>query len=88
MDAFFFILGRAIFAGFCISSGVKHFAELKTMSQYAESRGVPYPAGAVALTGIMLLLGGLSILLGAYPVLGIVLLAAFMVPVSVMMHGF
>ena len=36
----------------------------------------------------MLLLGGLSILLGAYPIARVILLAAFLIPVSFMMHDF
>lgn len=58
------------------------------MTQYAKMKEVPFPAIAQGFTGLMLLLGGLSILFGIYPVVGIVLLAAFLVPVSLMMHNF
>ena len=51
-------------------------------------KGVPVPTAAVALTGLMLILGGLSIFLGAYSVVGIVLLVVFFIPVSFMMHNF
>jgi uncharacterized membrane protein YphA (DoxX/SURF4 family) len=36
----------------------------------------------------MLILGGFSIMSGAYPIVGIALLVAFLVPVSLMMHNF
>jgi hypothetical protein len=52
------------------------------MTQYAKMKGVPFPATAQDMTGLMLLLGGLSIVFGIYPFVGIVLLVAFLVPVS------
>ena len=58
------------------------------MTQYAKMKGVPFPAFAQGVTGLLLLLGGLSILFGIYPYIGIILLAAFLVPVSLMMHNF
>jgi len=58
------------------------------MSDYTKMKGVAFPTVAVAVTGLMAILGGLSILLGAYPVVGSVLLAAFLIPVSLMMHNF
>jgi putative oxidoreductase len=40
------------------------------------------------MAGLMLVLGGLSIVCGIYPLVGIGLLMAFLVPVSLMMHSF
>jgi uncharacterized membrane protein YphA (DoxX/SURF4 family) len=88
MDTLFFLLGRIIFGGYFIFSGVHHFTQLGMLSQYANSKGLPYPSGAVALSGLVILLGGLSILLGACPLLGVILLAVFLIPVSFMMHNF
>lgn len=51
-------------------------------------KGVPFPAIAQGMTGLMLLLGGPSIVFGIHPVVGIVLLVAFLVAVSLMMHNF
>jgi putative oxidoreductase len=42
----------------------------------------------VTVSGLMLLLGGLSILLGAHVIKGITLLVTFLIPVSFMMHNF
>jgi uncharacterized membrane protein YphA (DoxX/SURF4 family) len=42
----------------------------------------------VGATGVILLLGGLSMLLGVYPVVGIVLLIIFLLGVSFQMHSF
>ena len=58
------------------------------MTHYAKMKGVPFPAFAQGISGLMLLLGGLSLVFGFYPTVGIVLLVAFLVPVSLMMHNF
>jgi putative oxidoreductase len=57
------------------------------MSEYAKARGIPSPKVAVAGTGIILLLGGLSMFLGVYPV-GIILLIVFLLGVSLQMHAY
>ena len=82
------LIGRIIFGGFFIYSGVQHFIGFGMMTQYAKMKGVPFPEIAQGTTGLMLLLGGLSIVFGIYPFVGIVLLVAFLVPVSLMIHNF
>ncbi|MGA3245009.1 MAG: DoxX family membrane protein [Bacteroidota bacterium] len=88
MDALLLIIGRIILGGFFIYSSVNHFTGFAMMTQYAKMKGVPFPALSQGTAGLMLLLGGLSILFGFYPFVGIVLLIAFLVPVSLMMHDF
>lgn len=83
-----FLIGRIILGGFFIYSGVNHFIGFRMMTQYAKMKGVPFPAIAQGMAGLMLLLGGLSIVFGIYPFVGIFLLVAFLVPVSLMMHNF
>jgi len=83
-----FLVGRILFGGFFIFNGINHFQRLTMMSNYAKSKGVPLPTLAVVLTGLLLVLGGLSILLGAFPRVGIILLALFLIPTSFMMHNF
>ncbi|HKH10822.1 MAG TPA: hypothetical protein VKA73_06735 [Rubrobacter sp.] len=58
------------------------------MSGYAESKSVPPGYLAVVGTGVMLVLGGLSVLLGLFPVAGLVLIIAFLLPTSVLIHDF
>lgn len=58
------------------------------MTEYSKSKGVPAPGLAVFITGIMLLLGGLSILLGAYVSIGAILLVIFLFPTAFIMHNF
>jgi putative oxidoreductase len=83
-----FFLGRIVYGGFFIYNGINHFANFRMISGYARSKGTPAPGLAVAVSGVMLLLGGLSILLGAYPRAGVALLVLFLVGVSFTMHNF
>ena len=82
------LIGRILFGGFFIASGINHFTNAGMMSGYAGAKGVPAPYLATVGTGVMLVLGGLSVLLGFLPVLGLLLLILFLVPTSVLMHNF
>lgn len=88
MGGIVLLIGRVVFSFFFIYSGFNHLTKLSTYSQYAGSAGVPAPTVAVALTGLMLLGGGLSLLLGVKPKVGAALLFLFLVPTAVMMHKF
>ena len=83
-----FLIGRVIFGGYWLMASFNHFKNLNYMSQYAKARGTPSPKLAVAGTGVILLLGGLSMLLGLYPVVGIILLIVFLLGVSFQMHAY
>lgn len=58
------------------------------MTGYAKTKGAPSPRIAVPLSGLLLILGGLSILLGIHPTVGAVLLLIFLLPVTFIMHNF
>jgi putative oxidoreductase len=88
MGGIVLLIGRVVFSFFFIYSGFNHLTKLSMLSQYAGSSGVPAPTVAVAVTGVMLLVGGLSILLGVKPKVGAALLVLFLVPTSIMMHKF
>jgi putative oxidoreductase len=82
------LLGRVLLGGFFLYSGFNHFRGLSMMSGYAASKGIPYPKLAIGGTGALLLIGGLSIVLGYQPVIGVVALVLFFVGVTPMMHAF
>ena len=82
------LLGRIVFAFFFIYSGINHLTKMSGMAQYAAMSGVPAPTLSVAVSGLMLLAGGLSVLLGFYPRWGALLLIAFLVPAAFMVHKF
>jgi putative oxidoreductase len=88
METIVFMIGRLLMGGFFIHSGYKHFKFINMMAGYSQSKDIPAPKAAVALTGLLLLLGGLSILLGVYPTIGAIALVVFFVPVTYLMHAF
>jgi putative oxidoreductase len=83
-----FIIGRVIFGLFFIYNGYGHFAKFKNMVGYAKFKKVPQPEMMVALSGAMLVLGGISYVLGIDTQVGTILLLAFMIPTTYMMHQF
>jgi uncharacterized membrane protein YphA (DoxX/SURF4 family) len=83
-----FLIGRIILGVYYLFNAINHFTRLQMMSGYAASKGVPAPQLFVIVTGILLLIGGVSILLGFRPVLGVVALVIFFIPVSFIMHNF
>lgn len=83
-----FVIGRAIFGGFFVYSGINHFKQHQQMKGYAAAKGVPAAEIAVPGTGGMLLAGGLSVVAGVKPRLGLASLIAFLVPTTLQMHRF
>jgi uncharacterized membrane protein YphA (DoxX/SURF4 family) len=83
-----FLVGRILAGGYYLFSAWHHFADLGNLSRYAGMHGVPAPTLAVLVAGVLLLVGGLSILLGVFPPLGVAALVLFFVPVTLTMHAF
>jgi putative oxidoreductase len=83
-----FLIGRIIFSAFWLMSASNHFTKLNDMSQYTKAKCVPFPKLAVAGSGVLLLLGGASVLLGVYPTIGVILLIVFMLGATFQMHNF
>ena len=84
----FYLAGRVMLGGFFIISGIRHFQNLEMMAGFTGSRGVPSPKLAVIVSGLMIILGGISILLGVRPHWGIALVSAFLLPVTFLMHQY
>lgn len=82
------VIARLLFSLIFLMSAIGHFTQTKTMVGYTKSKKVPAPGLAVFVTGIMLLLGGLSILLGAFVNIGAILLVIFLIPTAFIMHNF
>jgi uncharacterized membrane protein YphA (DoxX/SURF4 family) len=82
------LIGRILFAQMFVTSGLMHLKNAGMMSGYAKSKGVPVPTLAVLGSGLLILLGGLSVLLGVWPDLGSLLILAFLVPTAYSMHDF
>jgi putative oxidoreductase len=80
------LAGRILFSLIFILSGFTHFSG--SPIQYAASQGVPFPTVLVPVSGIIALLGGISIVLGFKARIGAWLLVLFLIPVTIMMHNF
>jgi putative oxidoreductase len=85
---YLFLLGRILYGGFFLRNAYNHFTGVSAMAPYAGSKGVPAPRAAILGSGVLLALGGLSILLGVKPKLGIVCVVLFLLPVTFTMHNY
>lgn len=84
----FFLIGRILFGGALAYLGLSNMWDASDMVAYARSEGVPAAGLLVPTSFAMLILGGLGILLGAYPVLATGAVVAFFVGVTPSMHAF
>ncbi|MEV6772997.1 DoxX family protein [Nocardia sp. NPDC051030] len=82
------LIGRILFVALFLSSGVGHLTQTEQMAQYAQFKGIPAPKPAVFASGVLLVLGGLSVLLGVWADLGALLLFIFLLPTAFLMHAF
>jgi putative oxidoreductase len=83
-----FTVGRVLFGLYWLRAGFHHFTALDPIAEYARGKGTPAPKIAVVGSGIVLLIGGLSMILGAYPTGGIVLLVLFLLAASFHFHSY
>jgi uncharacterized membrane protein YphA (DoxX/SURF4 family) len=82
------VIGRILFGGFFLMSGINHFTKLEAMTGYAKYKKLPAAKLGVLISGLMLAIGGLSVILGYYADLGALLLAIFLVLAAVIFHNF
>ena len=79
-------LGRLLYSLIFVVAGFGHFTHQEIA--YAAAQGIPFAGVLVPLSGIMAIVGGLSILLGFHGRLGAWLLVLFLLPVTFTMHNF
>ena len=82
------VIGRVLFALIFINSGIAHLTKLEAMAGYAKYKKIPAAKESVIVSGVTILVGGLYIALGIYADLGALLIAAFLIPTSFLMHAF
>lgn len=83
-----FVIGRALFGGFFLYNGIHHLLRSDQLSQYAGAKHVPMPDVAVKASGVALIVGGASILLGVKPKYGAAAVIAFLAAASPSIHNF
>ena len=82
------LIARILFAFMFVMSGINHLTKTDAMTGYAQFKKVPAAKLAVQLSGVLMMLGGLSIILGVYLDLGAIVLAVLLVAMAVKMHDF
>jgi len=80
------LAGRLLFSVIFIIASAGHFSS--GTIDYAVREGVPMARLLVPLSGILALMGGLSVLVGFHTRLGAASLVAFLLPVTFEMHRF
>ena len=80
------LLGRILLALPFLLAGFGHFSE-GTIG-YATMKGVPMAGFLVPFTGIMALVGAISLILGFKAKWGALIIIIFLIPVTIYMHNF
>jgi uncharacterized membrane protein YphA (DoxX/SURF4 family) len=83
-----FLFGRILVGCYYLQEGFKLLTGLGHTTRAIAAHGVPLPEVAAIGAGLLLLVGGLSFLLGVFPRLGVAAIALFLVPVTLIMHAF
>jgi putative oxidoreductase len=88
LDVPLLIIGRAIFGGFFLFSGLHHFMDRVALTSVTAAVGVPFPDVAVLGTGLLLVMGGVGLMTGLWPRVGALMIIAFLIGVTPVMHAF
>jgi putative oxidoreductase len=84
-----FLIGRILFGVLFVQSGLSaHLIGRSRGVQYARMYNVPLPELGVPLTGVMAVAGGAMVVLGIYGDLGALIVAAFLLLITPLMHAF
>ncbi len=84
------LASRILFVMVFLSSGLMgHLGPGRPMiTQFAASRKIPSPAFVVPFSGLWIVVGSLSILLGIYGDVGALMIAVFVVATALLMHPY
>jgi len=80
------VIGRILFSFIFLQSGFNHFSQEGIT--YAMRQGVPASSFLVPASGILAIVGAISIMLGYKARMGAWLIVLFLIPVTIMMHNF
>ncbi len=82
------LIGRLMFGLVFVAAALGHLTETKGIARQAEQRGIPRPQRVVQLSGIAILIGAASVMLGVFPDVGALILAAFLLATAGLVHRF
>ncbi|MGH3440836.1 MAG: DoxX family membrane protein [Nitriliruptorales bacterium] len=82
-----FLLGRIVFVIQFLAGAFGHFKMGDQMAGYARQMGAPLPALGGWPAGAWLLVSSLSVLLGVWPDIGMLMIALWGIPTAYWIHG-
>jgi len=87
LDGIILLIGRILFVALFVSAARGH---IQNHPRYVAGAGkkLPFPVLAGWPTGVWLLAGAISIVVGIWADLGALMIAAFLVPAAVLFHPF
>ncbi len=88
MDKVVIEIGRILFAILFIGGGIGHLTKTEALTGYAKYKRLPAAKLGVIVSGLFILLGGLSVLFGVWVDLGALLLVLFLFPAAFIFHNY
>ncbi len=82
------LIARILFAAIFIASGIGHLTQSEAMAGYAKSVGVPAAKFSVIVSGVLMLVGSLSVILGVWGDLGSLMILVAVAPIAFLMHKY
>jgi putative oxidoreductase len=83
-----FVIGRFIFGGFFLTSGFLDLRHYRFFVPLVAASGVPFPRIAVIFALLLIIVGGISVVLGLWPRGGLCLIILFLILVTPIAHAF
>lgn len=85
-----YLLVRLIAGGYLAWRGVQHLEPYSRalLVDAARKKSAVLPLVTVPLAGLMLTIGGVSIVIGVFPEAGVVLVVAYLVPSALLSHAY
>ncbi len=82
------LVGRIVFSFFFVFAGYRHIVGGTPFVEHARAAGFPLPILAGWPSGLWLIVGGLSVAVGVWPDIGVLMVAAFLVPAVIWFHAY
>ncbi|USQ76702.1 DoxX family protein [Ornithinimicrobium cryptoxanthini] len=82
------LIARVLFVVIFLASGIGHLKATEAMAGYAQFKNVPAPKLSTIVSGVLMVVGALSVLLGVWGDLGSLLLLVAIAPIPFLMHRY
>jgi uncharacterized membrane protein YphA (DoxX/SURF4 family) len=82
------LIARVLFVANFVEASIGHLGATTSVAAYAKAKGVPAPTFSVLASGVLMVVGSVSVVLGAWGDVGALFLAAAVLPIPVYMHAY